>query len=160
MTKRSITWPYDNTQYQAWQVESAAGHLVVRRNHPPQERQGQQCHGLDVWLDGKFLGAIGSRSISDLGTLSHQALTAATFPACCGKHKEFSFGQRPKSRSNWGGRRAGAGRRRIGDACRVRISAMLDPRTVALLDELRGNSSRSQFLEQLIQSQSARQSVA
>src|SRR5262249_24073215 len=45
--------------------------------------------GWDVWLGGKFAGALSSRTLSDLATLSRGELLAVLRPACCGRHREL-----------------------------------------------------------------------
>src|SRR5262245_20472989 len=49
--------------------------------------------GWDVWLGGKFAGALSSRTLSDLATLSRGELLAVLRPACCGRHREFQDDQ-------------------------------------------------------------------
>src|SRR5262249_61327592 len=46
--------------------------------------------GWDVWLGGKFAGALSSRTLSDLATLSRGELLAVLRPACCGRHPRIS----------------------------------------------------------------------
>jgi hypothetical protein len=146
MKKHIKDFPFGNPQFKPMTLDSRLGLLVVRRNHRTVDRKGEQCNGLNVWLNGQYLGAIGSRTLSELSTMSEEELKSATFPACCGKHKDFDFG----TKSNRGGARPGAGRPIRGEQKRLRISAMLDPKTIAYLDQKRGEFSRSEFLDQII----------
>lgn len=146
MKKLLKGFPYGNPQFKPMLLDSKLGQLVVRRNHKTINRKGEQCNGLNVWLSGQYLGAIGSRTLSELCTMSEKELRSATFAACCGKHKDFDFGVK----ANRGGARPGAGRPIKGEAKRIRISAMLDPKTVQYLDEERGMRSRSEFLDLII----------
>jgi hypothetical protein len=150
MRKRRIYWPYGNPASDAWQLEAAAGPLVVRRNHVPATSAGR-CQGWDVWLDGAHLGAIGSRTLSELATESREGLETIALAACCGRHSEFVSGEVPKPTR--GGARAGAGRKPKGERRRVDLSTSVDPRTLEVLDQLRGSSSRGQYLDLLLQSQ-------
>jgi hypothetical protein len=51
---------------------------------------------------------------------------------------------------NWGGRRPGAGRPPILKKKRIGTSVTLSPALLQELDKLRGNMSRSAFIEQLL----------
>jgi hypothetical protein len=144
--KRRVYWPHGNPQFDAWQFDSPAGTLVVRRNHPLATKDGS-CHGWDVWLDEAPLGAIGSRSLSELATLSREHLEALARAACCGRYHDFS----PPRPARRGGLRPGAGRKRKGEALRVRITTTVDPSTLELIDRLRGESSRGELLDRILQ---------
>ena len=72
MKKRRVYWPHGNPQFDAWQFESPAGILVVRRNHPLATKDGS-CHGWDIWLGEAPLGAVGSRSLTELASLFREA---------------------------------------------------------------------------------------
>lgn len=90
MKKRRIKWPYGNPSFVAYEVEAAAGLLVARRNHALVSAGTRLCQGWDLWLDGKFAGALSSRTLQDLATLTREELLRATRDACCGRHREFS----------------------------------------------------------------------
>jgi hypothetical protein len=68
MKKRRVKWPFGNPDFTAFEVESAAGVLVARRNHALVRTGERLCQGWDLWLDGKFAGALNSRTLSDLAT--------------------------------------------------------------------------------------------
>jgi hypothetical protein len=150
MKKRRINWPLGNPDFTAWEVETAAGSLVVRRNHALVRCGQRLCHGWDLWLEGKFAGAAGSRTLSDLATLSREELLRVVRAACCGRHREFQLDQprllsRPK-----GGPRPNAGRRPKGEAKRVKLSLRLAPQTLELIDARRGERSRGEYLDSLV----------
>jgi hypothetical protein len=42
-----------------------------------------------LWLDGKFAGALNSRTLGDCATLSHERLLLVVRAACCERHREF-----------------------------------------------------------------------
>ena len=63
MKKRRVNEAFGNPACAAWEVETAAGLLV---------------QGWDVWLGGKFAGALSSRMLSDLATLSRGELLAVS----------------------------------------------------------------------------------
>jgi hypothetical protein len=150
MKKRRINWPYGNPDFTAFEVESAAGGLVARRNHALVRTGERLCQGWDLWLDGKFAGSLSSRTLSDLATLSREELLRATRLACCGRHHDFHPGQpsllsRPK-----GGPRPNAGRPLKGEAKRVKLSLSLAGRTIELIDARRGERSRGEYLDSLV----------
>jgi hypothetical protein len=149
--KRRIYWPSGNPRFDAWEVESPAGQLVARRNHPLVSSGPRQCQGWDLWLDGKHLGAVASRAIAELAGLSRRELKSLSRPACCGRHAEFTPEAAHAARSGWGGRRPNAGRPPKGEARRVRLSTTIARRTVELLDRRRGEQSRGEYLDDLIQ---------
>jgi hypothetical protein len=150
MKKRRVNWSFGNPGFAAWEVETAAGLLVARRNHTLVRSGERLCQGWDLWLDGKFAGALSSRTLTDLATLSRVELLRATRAACCGRHREFQPDQprlvhRPK-----GGSRPNAGRRPKGEAKRVKLSLTLEGRTLALIDQRRGERSRGEYIDSLI----------
>ena len=150
MTKRRIYWPSGHPQHDAWELASPAGQLVVRRNHELVDRGRRQCQGWDVWLNGKHLGAIGSRTLAEVGQLSGRTLKQLAQAACCGRYQEFS-GLSGASRPNWGGRRANAGRPCKGNDKRIILSTTVDRATVELIDRRRGEASRGEYLDRLVQ---------
>lgn len=89
MKKRRIKWPYGNPGFAAYEVVAAASLLVARRNHALVRTGERLCQGWDLWLDGKFAGALSSRTLKDLATLTREELLRATRDACCGRHREF-----------------------------------------------------------------------
>lgn len=150
MKKRRVNWPYGNPDFAAFEVEAAAGLLVTRRNHALVRTGERLCQGWDLWLDGKFAGALNSRTLSDLATLSREELLRVTRAACCGRHREFQPDQprllsRPK-----GGRRPNAGRRPKGGVKRVKLSLTLAGQTLELIDARRGERSRGEYLDSLV----------
>jgi hypothetical protein len=151
MPKRRIYWPYGNPKFDAWEMESAAGRLVLRRNHELRRHKGGRCQGWDVWLNGRYLGAVGSRGLAELVALSRRNLKALVRPACCGRHAEFAVGRVLQSRPGWGGRRANAGRPRKASGRRVDLATTVDPRTLELIDQQRGPVSRGEYLDRLVQ---------
>ncbi len=151
MTKRRIYWPYGNPHYDAWEITSPAGQLVVRRNHALVKSGSRQCQGWDLWLNGKHLGAVGSRPFSDLGSLSRRSLKSLVRSACCGRYEEFIPGTPLKSRPGWGGPRPNAGRPPKGETKRVKFSTTIDRRTSEFIDQQRGDSSRGEYLDRLVQ---------
>jgi hypothetical protein len=88
MKKRRVNWAFGNPACTAWEVETAAGLLVVRRNHALVRAGARWCQGWDVWLGGKFAGALSSRTLSDLATLSRGELLAVLRTACCGRPQQ------------------------------------------------------------------------
>jgi hypothetical protein len=151
MQKRRIYWPYGNPHFDAWEIQIDAGPLVVRRNHPLARREGESCQGWDLWLGHKYLGAVGSRSLSELATLSQSRLKSLALPACCGRHGEFDRGAVKVSRPGWGGRRANAGRRPRDVERRVELGTTVARQTLELIDRHRGESSRGEFLDRLVE---------
>ena len=147
--KRKIHWPHGNPNSDAWQLDSEAGLIVIRRNHPPIISARGGCQGWDVWIEGRYLGAIGSCSLSELAELPRKRLKSAARRACCARHQDFSKGA-AASRPGWGGPRQGAGRKLKGQSCRVYFTAMLDPRTLERIDRLRGDASRGEFIDRLV----------
>lgn len=147
--KRRIHWPHGNPNADAWQLDAEAGLIVVRRNHPLVASARGGCQGWDVWIEGRYLGAVGTCSLSELAELPRKRLKSAARRACCARHQDFSKGV-AASRPGWGGRRAGAGRKPKGQARRVYFSAMLDPHTLERIDRLRGAASRGEFIDRLV----------
>lgn len=145
MQKRQVNWSCGNPAFPAWEIEAAAGRILLRRNHALVDTGPRQCQGWDVWIDGHFAGALGSRTLQDLASLNHKELLKALLPACCGRHRSFQ-----EARSTRGGVRAGAGRKPLGEVRRVPLSTFVAPQTLARLDELRGSRSRGQYLDALL----------
>ena len=161
MKKRRVNWAFGNPACAAWEVETAAGLLVVRRNHALVRAGARWRQGWDVWLGGKFAGALNSRTLSDLATLSRGELLAILRPACCGRHREFQDDQpRLPSVRQAGGARPNAGRKTRGEDKRVQISAMVEPHTLESIDQERGERSRGQYLDWLMRRRRRRQSVS
>jgi hypothetical protein len=148
MKKRQAQWEFGNVAFPTWDVETPAGRLLVRRNHPLVRTGARLCQGWDVWLDGLFAGALGSRALHDLATLSRAELLAALRPACCGRHREFQEEQPRLAKS--GGVRPNAGRKPRNVQHRVSLSTWVEPRTLTLIDERRGTASRGQYLDRLL----------
>jgi hypothetical protein len=153
--KRRIYWPYGNPEFDAWEFSSPAGRLIVRRNHPLATGK-RSCQGWDIWLDQSFLGAVGGRSLSDLATLSRSQLLSLARTACCSRHRNLSPKWAPKEAFGWGGPRSGSGRPCRGERPRVRLGTTVDRQTLDLIDRLRGEASRGEFLDRFIQSHAAR----
>jgi hypothetical protein len=128
MKKRQTQWAFGNLAFPAWDVETPAGHLLVRRNHPLVRTGTRLCQGWDVWLEGLFAGALGSRSLHDLATLSRTELLTALRPACCGRHREFQEEQ-PRLHKQSGGVRPNAGRKPRNVQHRVSLSTWVEART-------------------------------
>lgn len=147
MQKRRVNWSCGNPAFPTWEIETAAGKILLRRNHVLVNTGPRQCQGWDVWIDGRFAGALGSRTLQDLASLNHKELLKALLPACCGRHRGF---QEAPPRAARGGVRVGAGRKPLGEERRVPLSTFVDPQTLARLDELRGNRSRGQYLDALL----------
>lgn len=152
MNKRRVNWAFGNPACAAWEVEAAAGRIVVRRNHALVRAGERWCQGWDVWLDGKFAGALSSRTLGDLATLSRGDLLSVLRPACCGRHREFQADQ-PRLRLPQPARgvRTNAGRRTRGPVKRVQFSTMVEPHTLAFIDHERGARSRGEYLDWLVQ---------
>lgn len=148
MKKRQTPWSFGNIAFPTWDLETLAGRLLVRRNHPLVRTGARLCQGWDVWLDGLFAGALGSRTLHDLATLSRDELLAALRPACCGRHREFQDEQPRLLKS--GGVRANAGRKPRNVQHRVSLSTWVEARTLAVIDERRGTASRGQYLDGLL----------
>ena len=149
MKKRRIKWPYGNPGFAAFEVESAAGVLVARRNHALVRSGERLCQGWDLWLDGKFAGALSSRTLNDLATLTREELLRAARAACCGRHHEFQPEQPRLPRRLWGGARPHAGRRPKSGVKRVKLSLTLTHRTLELIDARRGAQTRGEYLDSL-----------
>jgi hypothetical protein len=150
MKKRRIKWPYGNPDFAAFEVESAAGLLVARRNHPLVRSGERLCQGWDLWLDGKFAGALSSRTLKDLATLPREELLRATPAACCGRHHEFQPDQPCLSLRAWGGVRLYAGRRPVHGVKRVKLSLTPASLTLELIDARRGERTRGEYLDGLV----------
>ena len=150
MGKRRIYWPDGNPKFDAWAVETKEGQLIVRRNHPLIKRGNSNCQGWDVWLDGQYLGAIGSCLLTELLELSGEQLKKLSLPACCGKHADFITKPVAKTKQGWGGRRANAGRHCKAEVPRVNLGTKVDKRTLELIDKLRGKVSRGEFIDILV----------
>ena len=151
MSKRRLYWPYGNPRFDAWGLESRPGRLVVRRNHQLVKSGERQCQGWELWLNGKFLGAIGTRSLAELGALSRPELSSLARPACCGRHEPFPQGQTSSSQKQRGGWRPNAGRKPRGNLKRIKLNTTIDQRTAILIDRRRGKLSRGEYLDRLIQ---------
>lgn len=149
MKKRRVNWPHGNPEFGAWEFDTPDGLIVVRRNHPIVRRGSRLCQGWDIWLDGKFVGTLGSRPFSELRDLSRAELLRAARPACCGRHRSFLPAQSEKP-SGKGGARPNAGRKSLGAARRIELSTTVDGRTMELIDEHRGSRSRGQYLDDLV----------
>lgn len=150
MKKRRIQWPFGNAAFTAYEIEAAAGLLVVRRNHALVQAGSRWCQGWDIWLEGKFAGALSSRSLADLATLPRTELLRATRAACCGRHRAFhpeqpSWFKRPR-----GGARPNAGRPPKQGAKRVKLNLSLADATLAWIDAQRGTRSRGEYLDSLV----------
>jgi hypothetical protein len=156
MFKRRVYWPYGNPRFDAWELDSEAGQLVVRRNHHLVKGGERQCQGWDLWLNGKFLGAIGSRSLTELSALPWPELSSLTRSACCGRHESFPQGRPAPSLSQRGGRRPNAGRKPRGDLKRIKLNTTIDQMTAMLIDRRRGKLSRGEFLDRLVQGRGRR----
>jgi len=149
MKKRRIKWPYGNPAFTAFEVEAAAGLLVARRNHALVRSGERLCQGWDLWLDGKFAGALSSRTLQDLATLTREELLRATRDACCGRHREFQPEQ-PRLPRARGGARPHAGRRPKSGVKRVKLSLTLTRLTLELIDARRGAQTRGEYLDSLV----------
>ena len=150
MKKRRIQWPFGNPQFTAFAVDAVAGPLVARRNHALVRTGARLCQGWDLWLDGKFAGALSSRTLRDLATLERTELLRATRAACCGRHHDFQPEQprllaRPK-----GGARPQAGRRPRGAHKRIKLGLTLPGTLLAQVDAQRGLQTRSDYIERLL----------
>lgn len=150
MKKRRIQWSFGNPQFQAYAVDAVAGSLVARRNHMLVRTGARLCQGWDLWLDGKFAGALSSRTLADLVTLERAELLRAVRSACCGRHHDFQPDQprllaRPK-----GGARPQAGRRPRGEHKRTKLGLTLPGALLAQVDAQRGSQTRSEYIERLL----------
>lgn len=150
MSKRRVYWPFGNPVFDAWQVDTPAGTIVVRRNHQPSTGRGP-CQGWEVWLDGRYLGAIGALTLAEVSTQTAERLEQMARTACCSHHAEYPTA--PVRKSGRGGARLGSGRKPKGEDRRVDLSTSVARRTLTLIDELRGASSRGEYLDRLVQSQ-------
>jgi hypothetical protein len=150
MKKRRINWPQGNNAFTAWEIETPAGEVVVRRNHPIVRRGERLCQGWDVWLDGQFVGTLGSRPFAELAAFSRSELLRAVRPACCGRHRSFLSAEGGSVPSNKGGPRPNAGRKPLGEDRRVGLNTTVQGRTLELIDERRGARSRGQYLDDLL----------
>jgi len=123
MKKRRVNWSQGNPAFTAWELETPAGRMVVRRNHPLVRRRERLCQDWDIWLDGEFTGTLGSRSFAELRAFSQAELLRAVRPACCGSHRSFL---RPDGGglSGKGGLRPNVGRKPLGVARQVGPSNM------------------------------------
>jgi len=150
MKRRRVNWPHGNPAFGAWEFETPEGQLVARRNHPIVRRGERLCQGWDIWLDGEFVGTLGSRPFGELPDLSRAELLRAVRPACCGRHRSFlpAESERPSGK---GGSRPNAGRKSLGAARRIELSTTIDGQTMELIDEHRGSRSRGQYLDDLVQ---------
>jgi hypothetical protein len=149
MKKRRVNWPQGNPAFTAWEIETPAGPVVARRNHPLVRRGERLCQGWDIWLDGVFVGTLGSRPFAELGAFSRAGLLRAVQPACCGRHRSFlPVEGRPPS--NKGGVRPNAGRKPLGSDRRVGLNTTIAGHTLELIDERRGLRSRGQYLDDLL----------
>jgi hypothetical protein len=149
MKKRRVNWPHGNPAFTAWEFETPDGRVVVRRNHPIVRRGERLCQGWDLWLDGEFVGTLGSRPFGELTTLSQAELLRAVRPACCGRHRSFLPADSSKLAGK-GGLRPNSGRKPLGAARRIELSTTIDSHTMELIDERRGSRSRGQYLDDLL----------
>ena len=152
LKKRRINWSWGNPAFSAWVIDVPAGLLVVRHNHEPVRSGRRRCEGWDIWMDGLYLGSIGSRSFGELIGISSRELATMVRPSCCARHQEYPFGANSEKPGKHGGSRPNAGRKPRGEGKRVRLSVTVDPKTFALLERVRGENSRGQYLDHLIQS--------
>jgi hypothetical protein len=150
MKKRRVNWPQGNPAFTAWEFEAPAGRVVVRRNHPLVRRGERLCQGWDIWLDGEFVGTLGSRSFAELTAFSHAELLRAVRPACCGRHRSF-LPPEGGGLSGKGGLRPNSGRKPLGASRRVGLNTTVEGHTLELIDERRGSRSRGQYLDDLLQ---------
>lgn len=149
MKKRRVNWPQGNPEFVAWEFDAPDGRIVVRRNHPIVRNGDRLCQGWDLWLDGEFVGTLGSRPFRELTDLTRAELLRAVRPACCGRHRTF-VSVDPGKTSGKGGHRPNAGRKRLGTTPRLELSTTIDGRTMELIDENRGSRSRGQYLDDLV----------
>lgn len=154
MKKRRVNWPQGNPAFTAWEVETPAGRVVARRNHPLIRRGERLCQGWDVWLDGQFVGTVGSRPFAELVTFSRAELLRAVRPACCGRHRSF-LTESGGALLGKGGVRPNAGRKPLGAARRVGLNTTIEGHTLELIDERRGTRSRGQYLDDLLHGREA-----
>jgi hypothetical protein len=151
MKKRRINWSWGNPSFSAWVIDYPAGGLVLRRNHDPIRTGGRRCEGWDLWLDGRYLGAVGSRTFPELVTLSRRELSTLVRTDCCAQHRDFAFGAGSEpTTGKHGGRRPNAGRKPKGEAKRVRLSLTVDLETFTRLERVRGKTSRGQYIDKLM----------
>ena len=150
MKKRRIQWPFGNAAFVAYEIEAVAGLLVVRRNHALVQAGSRWCQGWDIWLEGKFAGALSSRSLRDLATLSRTELLRATRAACCGRHRDFHPEQPSWLRRPRGGVRPNAGRPPKQGVKRIKLNLYLASATLAWIDSQRGTRTRGEYLDSLV----------
>jgi len=150
MKKRRVNWPHGNPAFGAWEFETPEGRIVARRNHPVVRRGKRLCQGWDIWLDGEFVGTLGSRPFGELPDLTRAELLRAVRPACCGRHRSFPPAE-DERQSSKGGSRPNSGRKPLGAARRLDLSTTIDGHTMELIDEHRGSRSRGQYLDDLVQ---------
>jgi hypothetical protein len=149
MKKRRVRWPLGNPAFAAWEADSPAGRLVLRRNHELVRTGERLCQGWDLWLDGEFVGANGSRILEELAAFSYEELRRVARPACCGRHRNFQQ-ESAATPPGKGGRRPNAGRRPLGAARRVGLNTTVKNQTLELIDERRGTRSRGRYLDDLL----------
>lgn len=150
MKKHRINWPQGNSDFSAWQIETPAGEVVVRRNHPLVRKGERMCQGWDIWLEGEFVGTLGSRPFAELAAFSRADLLRAVRPACCGRHRSFLSAEGGSVSPSKGGSRPNAGRKPLGEARRIKLNTTVGGRTLELIDERRGARSRGQYLDELL----------
>jgi hypothetical protein len=152
--KRRLYWPHGNPQFDAWEISSPGGPLIARRNHALVTGK-HGCQGWDLWIEQRYIGALAGRGLADLASLARAQLLQIVRPACCSRHRDWSQRWTTKAAGGWGGPRPNSGRPRRGDLPRVRLGTTIDPRTLEIIDRLRGAASRGEFLDQLIQAHAA-----
>jgi hypothetical protein len=150
MKKHRSNWSQGNPAFPAWALETAAGQVIARRNHPLIRQGERMCQGWDIWLDGTFVGTLGSRRFAELAGFSRTGLLRAVQPACCGRHRNFP-GTDLTFPMLKGGLRPNAGRKLLGLARRVGLNTTIAARTLELIDERRRTRSRGQSLDDLLQ---------
>jgi hypothetical protein len=149
MKKRWVNWPQGNTAFTAWEIETPAGRVVARRNHPLIRSGERLCEGWDIWLDGTFVGTLGSRPFAELASFSRAGLLRAVQPACCGRHRSF-LPVDEGTPSNKGGLCPNACRKPLGAERRVGLNTTVAGHTLELIDEWRGSRSGGQYLDYLL----------
>ncbi len=87
--KHRVNGSFGNPAFPAWEIETAAGKILLRRNHALVNTGPRQCQGWDVWIDGRFAGALGSRTLQGLASLNRKELLKVVLPTCCGRHRGF-----------------------------------------------------------------------
>ncbi len=144
MKKHRSNWSQGNPAFPAWAMETAAGQAIARRNHSLIRQGERMCQGWDIWLDGTFVGTLGSRRLAELAGFSRPALLRVVQPACWGRHRSFP-GMDITFPTLKGGLRPNAGRKLLGLARRVGLNTTIAGRTLELIDEQRGARISTRF---------------